>query len=416
MFNIKKDIPFIRLAWRNTRRNTRRTLLTVTAVTVAVATLTFGYSYVSGVYDNMLDTYARTETGHVRIRNEDYTPRERFLPIHENVSHVSELLPVIRAQADVKEVLPRIRSSVLVDGTDSNRPGLLIGVDLEREEGYFNPSEMTAEGRLPRPGYAEILVGKEFATKLNVSIGDDITLLGQTAYRSLGGLRMTITGLAVTGMSYMDNMLLLAPIDQVQDMTYLQDATTEILVFAQDPEQADTLAATLRQVLTPIADDNLEISSWTQHGSLLRLLETSKPIFGFAIFIMLLMAGLIIINTMLMTVMERTNEFGMLATLGMRRSDIVVLIVMEGLVIGLIGAVFGGLLGTGISVWLEQTGIDMTAAAKGIDLPFEGMLYPNWQLSYVLFNALLGLLTAGLAALYPALRAIRKTPAEALRA
>jgi len=416
MSNKKRKIPFVHMAWRNARRNTRRTLLTVTAIMVAVAALIFMESYIAGALDNMLNTYARVESGHVRIRKEGYSARERFLPIHENIPDLSNLIQVIRTREYVAEALPRIRSTVLVDGAESNRPGLLIGIDLAHEEGYFNPTEITTEGRIPIPGNAEVLIGQDFAEKLNVGVGDEVTLLGQTAYRSLGGIRLTITGLVSTGMAYLDKMLLLASIDQVQMMTYLDDATTEILVFAHDHEMADSVATMLTSELAPISASTLEIKSWRQFSDIVRLMETMEPFFGVAVFILLLMAGLIIVNTMLMTVLERTNEFGMLSALGMRKSDVILLIVIEGLVIGLIGAVVGGALGTGLAVWIEQTGIDITAAAKGIDLPFQGILYTDWNLGQTLTNAIMGILTAGLAALYPAWRVIRKTPAEALRA
>ena len=136
------------------------------------------------------------------------------------------------------------------------------------------------------------------------------------------------------------------------------------------------------------------------------MMDSMVPMLAVFFFILLFMASLIIINTMLMTVMERTREFGMLAALGMRRSDIVRLIVLEGLVIGLIGAAIGGVLGTGI---------DVTAAAKGIEMPFQGRIYPDWTPLYTVFSGFLGMITAVMASLYPAFRAVQKTPAEAIR-
>jgi len=105
----------------------------------------------------------------------------------------------------------------------------------------------------------------------------------------------------------------------------------------------------------------------------------------------------------------------MQAALGMRRSDIVFLIVSEGLVIGFLGGIVGAVLGSAVGIWLEHSGLDFTAAARGIDLPFQGIVYPDWTLSYAVIGMLLGMLAAGLAALYPALRAIKMAPAEALR-
>ncbi len=416
MSKTRRSIPLARLAWRNAQRNTRRTLLTVSAIAVAVAAVTFAQSYVTGVLGNFLDTYARTETGHVRIRADGYTARERFMPLHMNVRGLSQLLPAIRNNSAVVEAIPRIRTAVLVDGAGSNRPGMLLGIDLEREVGYLKPTEMLREGRLPRAGYPEVMVGTELAEKLGVAVGDTVILLGQTAYRSMGGARLEVTALSEMGMAYFDATFLLASIDQVQEMTYLDDASTEVLLFTDDPQSADSLASAIAADLAIASDQQLEIVSWKNQAQMLRLLDSVKPIFGFILGLLLLMAGLIIVNTMLMTIMERTQEFGMQAALGMRRRDIVLLIIAEGIAIGVIGAVVGSTLGSAVGIWLENTGIDITAATRGIDIPFQGNIYPDWQLSYALIAAVAGVITAGVAALYPAFRAVRLAPAEALRA
>jgi len=192
-------------------------------------------------------------------------------------------------------------------------------------------------------------------------------------------------------------------------------ATTEILVFAEDPETADSLAVELSSVLDGQVPGGLEVLSWKDQSPFIRMMDQMVPMMAIVFFILLLMASLIIINTMLMTVMERMREFGMLAALGMRQGVIVKLILFEGLVIGLIGAAIGGVLGTGIAVWVEQVGIDVSAAARGIDIPFQGRIYPDWKLLFTVISAVLGMITAVLATLYPAKRAISQTPAEAIR-
>jgi putative ABC transport system permease protein len=415
MSSPKRRIPLWRLAFRNARRNTRRTLLTVSAVMIAVAALTYGQAHVNGLLNNMLDTFARIQSGHVRIRKDGYTPRERFMPMHLNVQGVTDVLQAVRGAPGVRDALARIRTAVIVDGAGSNRAGLLLGVEIGQEEGFLNPIAMTVEGRPPMNGSPEVLIGREFAEKLAVTLGDTVTLLGQTAYRSLGGTRLVVTGLAESGMAYFDNTTLIAPIDQVQDMAYMSDAATEILVFASDPEQADSLAVTLQGQLDAMNADGFEALSWRDQSEIVRLVDTVAPIFGFILGLMLLMAGLIIVNTMLMTVMERTQEFGMQAALGMRRGNIVAMIVAEGIVIGVLGAVAGIVLGSGLGIVLEHTGIDVTAATRGIELPFQGVLYPDWKLSYAITAGLVGVATAAIAALYPAWRAVRLAPAEALR-
>ncbi|KPJ94516.1 MAG: hypothetical protein AMS18_03555 [Gemmatimonas sp. SG8_17] len=410
-----RRIPFLRLAWRNTHRNTRRTLLTVSAVTVAVAALTFGLSYITGILGNVVDTYTRTESGHVRIRRSGYTERERLLPVHINVQDLATLLTTIRANPNVEAALPRIRAAALVDGAGSNRPGLLLGIDLEGEDGYFNPSAMVDEGRLPQAGRAEALIGRGFAEQIGVGVTDSITVLGQTAYRSLSGLTLEVVGLAVSGLAHLDNSLLVVPLDQAQELTDLPNAATEILVFANDVAIAKQLAQALDRELNPPSQSNLEILSWLDQSSLIRMLNTVRPLLGVVFGLLLVMAGLIIVNTMLMTVMERTQEFGMQAALGMRRSDIFALILSEGMVIGLLGGLAGAALGTAVAVWLESVVIDVAAAMRSMELPFQGTIYPDWRLVYTVSSAVIGVFTAGVAAIYPAWRAVRMTPAEALR-
>ena len=411
----KRKLPMMRLAWRNTRRHTRRTLLTATAIAIAVAAMTYALSHIDGLLYSMLDAYARTESGHIRIRADGYKARERFLPVHMYVDRLDTVLATIRTYPGVKAALPRVRTTVLVDGGSSNRPGLLLGIDLKREAGYLDPATMVVEGRLPSPGQAEVMIGRPFAEKMEIAVGDSITLLGQTAYRSLGGIRLAVTGLAVSGMGYLDNMMLITPLDQAQQMTYLDNAATEIIVFADEPDHVAGLVEGLKQALGPVASGKMEILSWRDQGPLVKVLDTGRAAFSIILFILLAMAVLIIVNTLLMTVMERTREFGMQAALGMRRRDIVKLILMEGLTIGLIGASVGGLLGTAIALWFQHTGIDLGSATDALKLPFKAIVYPDWQLLYTVGSCMIGVLAAVLAAIYPAWRAVKVTPAEALR-
>lgn len=415
MSDQKRNIPLIRLAYRNIRRNTRRTMLTASAVAVAVLAIIFMIAYIHGALNNVRDTYARTESGHVRIRAEGYAARERFMPVHLNVSNVSDKLEMLRAREGVKDVLPRIRTSVLVDGGESNRPGLLLGIDMEREEGYFSPRESLLEGRLPGEGEPEVLIGRRFAEKLEVGVGDELVLLGQTSFRSLGGLGVTVSGIVTTGLGALDARVIFAPLDQARILHDLNDGATELLVFSEDPETADSLAADLSTLLEAQAGKDYEVRSWRDQGPLIRLMESAQGIYGIVYFILLLMAGLIIVNTMLMTVLERTREFGMLSALGMRRTDVVMLVITEGFLIGIFGALIGFGIGSGLALWIESVGINVEAAVASTDLPFQGRIYTDWKWLSALGGATLGIVTAGFASLYPALRAVRKPAAEALR-
>ncbi|MFO7768530.1 MAG: FtsX-like permease family protein [bacterium] len=417
MSDLNTPGPIFALAARNTRRNTRRTLLTVTAVTVAVMATVFALAYIEGILGNVLDTFARTQSGHVRITDERYPDRERFMPLHLNVSSLSDLLPVIHTHPGVEAALPRIRAGVLVDFEEQNEPSLMLGIDIQREAGYLDPAGMLTSGSLPSPERPEVMVGEGLAERLGIAVGDTITLLGQTAYRSVGGLGAVVSGIGSSGIPSLDRSIVILPLEQAQYMTYLEDGATEILVFTSHPEQeAVPLASSLQEELDSILPGELTATSYIEQGSLMRMMESSDAVFGILLLIILAMAGLIILNTMLMSVMERTREFGMMAAMGMRRGEIVSLILAEGLVIGTVGAAAGGALGSAFALWLERIGIDVTSAMSSTNLPFQGVVHPDWQLGYLAGGVVLGVITAVAATLYPAWKAVRQQPAESLRA
>ncbi len=412
----RRRIPLLRFAVRNALRHSRRALLTGSAIAVAVMGLVFYQAYVRGFVDNLLDTYARTESGHVRIRREGYAAREHFLPAYLSLRNVAPLVATVSRHAGVRDAVPRIRAVVLVDGAETNRPGLLLGVDLEREANYLRPAALVARGRLPNPARAEALVGERFAERLGVGVGDSITLLSQTAYRSLGGLRVAVAGIAHTGVSYLDASLIVLPLGQAQTLLDLEGGATEVVVFASDVGGADSLATDLAAIARGVAEGGVEVRSWREQGPLVRLADMVDAILGIVMFLLFGMAALVIVNTMLMTVLERRREYATQAALGMRHGDLIRQIVAEAAVIGLAGAVAGAVAGSAVALWLERVGIDFAGASRALDLPFESVIHPDWKLQYAIGMALVGVGVASAAAVIPAWRVARKPPAEALRA
>lgn len=403
------------LAWRNTLRNTRRTVLTGSAVVVAVTAVIFLLAYLDGIGTNMEDSAARIESGHVRITREGYVERERFSPLYLNVPGVSSLAASLRAHPAVAEALPRIRASVMASTDDINTGALVLGLELDREAGYLDPAAMRTDGRLPRPGHAEAMLGAGLAARLGLVPGDSVTLLGQTAWRSMGGIRVEVTAIGRSGMAFMDQAMVVLPLDQAQLLTELDDAATEVLVFARDRDRADALTAALAADRSDLTGAGLELLSWRRPGTMLHTMSSMMNVYYVFIVLLMAMAGLIIINTMLMSVLERTREMGMLAAMGMRRGSMTRLIVTEGFVIGLLGAILGGGIGSGLALWAGTAGLDFSAAMEGVAMPLDPVIRPTLRWGHVAVGAALGMSTGALAALYPARRAVRMAPADALR-
>jgi putative ABC transport system permease protein len=411
----RRSVPFLRLAWRNAHRSVRRTALTASAVMVAAAAVVFGRGYMRGALGNISDTFWRTETGHVRVRREGFTARERSLPAYLSIPGAVDLARDLARLPGVRAAVPRVRSFALVDGAGANRGGVLLGLDLALEADFWRPQGMLVAGRLPAQGRAEALVGEGIARKLGVGVGDSLTLLVQTSYRSLGGLRVAVAGLARSGMAYLDNAMLVVALDQAQSMLDLEGGATEVLVFSDDADDTDVVRVRVQEAVRGRISGGAEVRAWWEQSQLMRLLASSDTMMAIVWGLLLLMAGLVVVNTMLMAVMERTREFGTQAALGMRRADLVRLVVEEGAVIGALGGAVGAAIGSAITLYLGVTGIDFSAYSRAMALPFSPVVYPAWTWTDALGSVALGALAAGLAALVPARRAARLQPAEALR-
>ncbi|MGE0556295.1 MAG: ABC transporter permease, partial [Gemmatimonadales bacterium] len=251
------------------------------------------------------------------------------------------------------------------------------------------------------------------ARRLGVEVGDTIVLLGQTAYRSLGGIRLVVGGLAESGIPSWDDIVTVLPLDQAQRLLDLSDGATEIVVLLRDPDHAAAAIEPIRAALGPT--DALEVRTWLEQGPLIRTLQSARGGYSVVFLLLMGMAGLVIVNTMLMTVMERAQEHGVQSALGMRKRDLLRLIVTEGAVIGALGAVAGAVAGTVVAVTLGRIGIDASQAARTVAAPFQGVIHPVWSWWHSMLGVVVGVATAALATLYPAWRLRRLRPAEALR-
>jgi len=401
------------LAWRNTLRNTRRTILTGSAVVVAATAVIFMMAYIKGIVANVEDAFAINQSGHARITAQGFQERERFMPLYLNIPNAGDVVAAVRAHPAVEAALPRIRSAVLANTDTMNTGALALGIDLAAEHDYLAPQDMLDQGRMPEPGLGEALVGAGLAEKLGLAPGDSLTILGQTAWRSFGGLRVLVAGTARSGMAYLDQSLVILPLDQAQLMAEMPDAVTEILVLARQKAQRDTLAALLRSGVD--LPPGVEVTSWRAEGGLLGLIQFAGVVWNVFLVILMAMAGLIIVNTMLMAVLERTQELGMLAAMGMRRRSMMRLILSEGLIIGLGGSLIGAAIGTALALCVQHVGIDLSAAMEGTSFPMSPIIYVHWHWTQVLVATILGVATGVLASIYPARRAIKLAPAEALR-
>jgi putative ABC transport system permease protein len=242
-------------------------------------------------------------------------------------------------------------------------------------------------------------------------VGDRITLLGRATHEQMRRRTVTVGGIYDLGLPEAEKQMVYISLAEAQTLFDLRDQATEVVVALQSVGQEKTVVAALQAALPAY-----EVASWQElNPEMNQSLEIDKQVMSIFGMVVLLIAGVGILNLMLMAVFERTREIGLLAAMGLKRHEILVLFLLEGVFIGLLGSLVGGLLGGLVVGGIGQVGIKFSIAEMGEMMALLGdRLYPTLQIDLLLGRALTVAVIAALASIYPAWQASKREPAEAL--
>jgi len=424
----------LRLAARSTMRHRARTALTAGMVAMSVMLLIVALSWLNGVFGQMLSD-ATSMAGHVRIVKKEYAQREQLAPLYENLQPVAPLVELLERQPGVVSVQPRITTGVTV--TVGEEIGdvfaILVGAPDSYYRDHIRADQHLAQGRWFSDG-SEVVMGHRVARQAGARLGDEVVLLGMTQDGSLSPLKATLTGILSGGNSFLDQQVFL-PLEPLQWLTDIPDGAIEILVFGEDYRRAGRLAEFIRnlpELAGPGADGgtglrgggllhangSLTVQAWSERDPWAGMLEVIGAMQGTIVFFIILLAALGVLNTMMMSVLERTSEIGVLRAMGLGRLGVVAVFLSEAAVIAVAGGLAGIALGIGPAWLLETRGIrlgeDVTTSLSA-DLPLSAVVHGDLTAGIVAAAFLLGLFTAALGSLLPALRAAGIQPVVAMR-
>jgi putative ABC transport system permease protein len=398
-----------RLAFRNFFRNTRRSIISGVSVTIAIAVIIFAQSYIRGITINISDNIVRLISGHIRITTNEYERRERLLPLDETIVLSSDFMNEL-ADERIKHVSARIKFGVLLGEEELSTPALGYAIEPEKERMISRLNTRIAEGAYITSGKNEVILGTRLASRMNVHIGDTLTIITRTAYDSPTGVNLVVVGTFFTGIGGIDRSLFYIPLDVGQRLLDLDGQATEIALILEEPDDAVALAQDLRSRL------DLTVMPF-QFNPMLTYIQSAGIIFSIFYIIILLVAGSAIANTMLMVVFERTKEIGMMKAMGLSTMSVVTLFIIEAGLIGAVGSLLGAGLGAALSYWLKYTGIDLTIVSSTMtsDMPFGPVLYFSPTPLIILSSFIFGLIAAVVIALLPISKVTRLDPAKALK-
>ena len=403
---------YLRLAWRNVWRQRRRTFLIAIGMGVTMSLLVFYDGLIGGFEQAIYGNAIQLLGGNIQVHAPGYADkagRKPLLPLDDPdaVARAAEAHP------DVVVASKRI----VTGGLATNREGAfavsIVGVETDKEGQITPVSENISSGRYLLPDDGDVIViGRGLANAMEIEVGDRITLVGNSTHEQTRQRSMTVIGIYDVGVPSVEKGTIYVSLAEAQSLFGLDGQVTEIVVSLKqiglEPGVMDAIETSA---------PGYEIESWeTSIPDLKKTMDMKTGVMGvFGVF-MLGIAAIGILNLLMMAVFERTREIGIVGALGLKPREITFLFLLEGILIGLLGAAFGAALGTAINGILGVYGLDYSQFADLTEYTalISGSIYPQLVPLKVFQHAVTVAVISALAALYPAIEASRREPAEAL--
>jgi putative ABC transport system permease protein len=402
----------IRLAWRNVWRNSRRTLIAVVAISLGLALLLLLDGLIASSKQAIYGNAVRLQGGNVKVHAQGYREKAKRNPLL-GIEDDHAIIDAARSLPTVQTVSRRINTSGMLSNRAGTFPVAIIGLEPTAEAPTSLVAENITVGRFLQDADEDVVViGQTLADRMEVGVGDRITLVGRTVHEQMRQRTVTITGIYDLGMSEIEKAMAFISLLEAQTLFELRDQPTEIVITLDQVGQEEPVVQALSAALP-----GYEVDSWLDLNPEMRqgiqANEMFTEIFGL---IVLLIAGVGILNLLLMAVFERTREIGLLGSMGMKSRQVMALFLLEGILVGLIGALAGIFIGGTLLGYLGQTGVNFTAALEVSDMGalMGTVLYPRVTLEMLVVRGTTVAVIAALASLYPAWQASRREPAESL--
>ncbi|MCD4742038.1 MAG: ABC transporter permease [Desulfobacteraceae bacterium] len=404
---------YFQLAWRNIWRNSRRTIVIITAVAIGVWSMVFLSAFSRGMLNSMLENGKSVLVGDIQIHHKNY----REDPSIDKSMERPDVIRVVLENSLPQDALwaERIKVSAFVSNARHSSGVTLVGIDPKQEERISFVGRSIIKGTfLEESDKRGVLVGKALLDKFDTKIGKKLILMTRDKNGKVVSKAFRIRGIYRAEMESTEKSYLFITMSGARNLLNMQTGISEISIVLPDEEMVDAFGEMLQEKL----DTRLySVETWKD---LLPMLEAYLGMFNSFMYIwyvvVFIAMGFGIVNTSLMAVFERVREFGLLRALGMKPWWVIRSVLTESIFILMVGILTGNALGM-ISVFLmKENGINLAMFGKGAE--FFGMsriIYPVLTLNDVMSVNYVIFFLGVFVSFYPAIRAAQITPVEAMR-
>lgn len=400
----------LRIAWRNIWRNKRRSAIIIASMVVGYVALIFMDSLTAGMIRQMLTNQVGIYTAHIEIHRKGYIDNpvvQNFIPETETVEEVLENSP------GISSFTKRVLAFAMITSASGSAGVTIVGIEPEKEKNVTTIGNYIVEGSYLSGKEREIMLSSELAEKLEVGLLDKVIVMASGIDGTIGTELFRVVGIFRSPSVQFDRANIYIPIEPARKLISMKDGAMEFAAICKSTEAVDNI----KEELATRLDDSMEVVTYKE---LHPLLLAQFDIFRQMMFIFYAILGVAVmfgvINTMLMAVMERIHEFGILISLGMKVRKLFAMILVEGLLLGVAGTILGIISGIAISALFSHSGINLSVFKESLTYFGAGaIIYPVLTTKGILTASSIVPVTSIIGTIYPGFKVARLEPVEAIR-
>ncbi|MGM0608492.1 MAG: ABC transporter permease [Candidatus Muiribacteriota bacterium] len=407
----------LKMAFRNIFRHKIRTALTVFMIFFGLFIGIIGVAINNGMSKQAVESFIRTDIGTMMIFDKEYYQnREDNNPMDFELENEYKILEVIENHSEISAYSPRIKFRGSFTNGRYEIPVTFLGIKPLLEDDVFKRSNSIISGEYIRENdNNQILIGKNNARILELEVGDYITIIARDAKKGMNALDVEIKGIFETGNLKIDNNVIFTSKKLARDFTQ-KEFINEIVLMTSSFEEKNI--EKIISDLSSILNDNIRIIPWYEEiADFLAMMEVDAKGNYIFTFLILLMAGFGIANTLIMSVFERKKEIGILYAMGLSRKKMLGLFTIEGTMVGVIAAILACAAGAVLTTYMYNHGIYIPVGSEyaGEAIPIGNRIYGYITPVKIILFGLIGVVIAALSSLYPSYFATKMNPVEIMR-
>ncbi|WP_431787161.1 ABC transporter permease [Vibrio harveyi] len=405
----------VKLAWRNLWRNKLRTSIMLGAMVFGLMGVVAMMGFMNGLVDSMIKNAISWQTSHLQIQQKSYLVNPELKDVIPDAEKISK---VLTSNREVKAISERFLADGMIASARSTRGIRINGVNIEQEQNITPLSKHIVDGEwLSEEGRNPILVSSKIAERLKLRVGSKVVLTLSDVNGEVAGAAFRVRGIFKTpSTGFDDGNVYVRKVDLEKVAGLSGTHEIAILLTSNNDAELKQLLAFTHSILPPESQDLLSVRPWQEIQPLLSTMMSTMDVSNQVMLVVFVLAMTLgIINIMLMSVFERTREFGVLMAVGMQKHKIRLLIVFETLFLGLSGCALG-LLGSAIMLKvLSVTGLSLASMAEGLGAyGVDTLLYPRVSIAEYQMIIVAIFVASFIAALYPARQILKHRPVDAM--